>query len=192
MANNQNSNDNDSDVMIIIMAVCCSYGIMLAMVVGMVLLGIAIICLLLTLAAIISVWKPIPWGDDIIMWPHQARWFLLFGFLGMLCLPISVTLLAAALEVKARFSTESLNTLLIMGWVGGSMGYMFLTDHEGSLAMCAIREEAQAQQPPPMKEINPPAFDGDVPEIKFRGTLPAPKKPEPFRFASWDDEEEFR
>lgn len=189
MSNNQNSNDSDNGAIMLISLVGAVMGAMA----GLIILASAFLCFILTIMSLVSLWSPFTFGNKVLLWPHQARNFLTIGFFGMIGIP-AFAIFSALLTGQAHLITyDSLKMLMLIGWVGASMSYIFFADHDNAPEMIEMRREAEFYNPPPpMKEVNPPAFDGDVPEIKFRGTLPAPKKPEPFRFASWDDEEEFR
>lgn len=187
MSNNSNDDDNGA-----IIAISLVGGVVWAMA-SLMVIGIAFVCFVFTIMSLLSLWSPLTFGNKVLLWPHQARNFLWIGLLGLICVPCFAVTAALLGGHGHRITWDAIETLAIIGWVGASMSYIFFADHDNAPEMIELRRQAELEnQPPPMKEINPPAFDGDVPEIKFRGTLPAPKKPEPFRFASWDDEEEFR
>lgn len=186
---NNNNNDSDDGAM---MAVYMVGGIICAMA-SVIVIGVTFLCFVLTIMSLLSLWSPFTFGNKVLLWPHQAHAFLWFGFLGMIGIPCFAVIAALLGGHGHRITWDAIETLVLIGWVGASMSYIFFADHNNAPEMLELRRQAELEnQPPPMKEINPPAFGPDVPEIKFRGTLPAPKKPDPFRFASWDDEEEFR
>ena len=134
----------------------------------------AFAALVLTLAAIAAWEKPIVLFGDVIE-PDAARAYVLRGILGAGLAPVFVVFSAFLFQFSLNgISGHGWLLILIGGYSLGSLGVEILIDE--------MRREAAGALPPVILQPLPPQ-EKAPPAVK----LP---REQPFRFASWDDEEE--
>lgn len=179
-----NNNDNGGAILII------------AIVVTMATFMVAFVFAILTFLSIavtgicLSAWnKPVTFFGHTIT-PQEAREFVGRGLLGAILVPC-FALFASGL-FGFRINPDYWLFLPLGGYAFGSLviGY----EIEKAKAQAAQQEAAmQALLPPaqparPVRTIEAKPFMPPVPTEE----MPPEPQPEPFRFASWDDEEELR
>ena len=144
---------------------------------GMLLLGMFIFAVAVVFAVVLTIIAFLAWNKPLTVFgetvqPHEARWFVYRGIIGMYGLP--------AFAVFCHFlfgfhiGDSVLSWLFLGGYVGGSVGIE---------ALKAMNEAEAANAPTVIEQTLPSA----KPSTPIR-ELPA-SHPEPFRYASWDDEE---
>ncbi len=124
-----------------------------------------VVCILTMLSLVIVMLnKPLTFGKGCIT-VKDARNFILGGILGAAILPAFIAFCSAIFGISVNW--DYLPQILGAGYVAGSIGVDILLpdDESGNAAATNI--------PPQMQ-------------------LPPPSRPEPFKFASWDDEEKRR
>lgn len=132
---------------------------------------LAFFALVLTVLALCAWNAPLRLGKMSIE-PDEARIFVMRGIAGAVLLPLFA--LFSALLLGFVIPDEAWFYLLVAGYTGGSIGIEILIASEAGAA--------QNQPPvytPPETRLPPP-----------RTSTPPFVPSEPFRFASWDDEEE--
>jgi hypothetical protein len=164
------SQDNDTSGATIVAVVVGGFGVVFgAIVIGMAVAAIAYILLATVLFTVLSVlaWtKPLHIWDGVVT-PGMAHNFVLGGVCGsvvvLICLVIAEFLLG--IDVPGKY----------IGWfiIGGYVAGAFICDHT---MVADDLEEYGAYIPPP------PADAPDAEPLE----LP---QPQPFKFATWDDEE---
>jgi hypothetical protein len=162
-----NNNDNSGAAMAIGVVVAVAY--FMAMVFAVVVVVIAIV---LTIFAFMAWNRPLRVGKVVIT-PREARQFVWRGVVGFWVLPLLLALGNIFLGWTINF--DYLFYYMLVGYCAGSIGVE------------ALFADEQQQGPlveylPPEPQITPLPKQPELPE------LPAPPR-EPFRFASWDDEE---
>jgi len=131
----------------------------------------AFIAFVLTILAICAWNKPLHIGKLSIE-PEEARAFVGRGLVGMWVVPAFALFTNVFLGVHINWGY--LNHMMVFGYVGGSIGVLFLmTDENGAVPASSPQREVALPQP------------------KSHQTL-APPPREPFHYANWDDEEESR
>jgi len=124
------------------------------------------IALALSVVALVACVRPLRLGSLVIE-PHEARLFLLRGLAGAALLPVFVLFCEMLFDVSLDWDFWG-GYLLLGGYTAGSLGI-------------AILEAMDEEEAPPVP-IQPAPLPTPVP--------PPAKRDEPFRYASWNDEEE--
>jgi hypothetical protein len=103
--------------------------------------------------------------------PVEARGFVMRGVFGAFLLPVFFAFLDIVFGVGINW--DLLSSMVIAGYVGGSIGLEILFAEEAQANGAGQQIQTIEHVPaPPTPKVLPPA------------------KPAPFRFVSWDDEEE--
>ncbi|WAP67699.1 hypothetical protein [Jiella pelagia] len=155
---------------------------------GLALIGIFLFAVLAFLAVIMTIlalcaWmRPLKLGSITIK-PRDARLFIYRGLAGAILVPAFVVF--SAILIDFRIDPDWWFYMVIGGYVLGSVGIAILEETSED------EEEADIVPVPAPRALEPPArvrLEGREP-VRMKG--PA-RSAEPFRFASWDDEEEFK
>lgn len=129
----------------------------------------AIVALVLTVLSIMAWYRPLR-VHKIVITPREARGFVWRGLIGLFAVPI---LLALCQEIfGSHINWEYLLVFEILGYCIGSIGVGMLLGEEAGSERPLIEYMPPAPKAEPLTPANPPVV-----------------QPEPFRFASWDDEE---
>lgn len=167
------NNSNDNSGLAIGIAFIGGFAIIFAAILFALL---AFVSLIFTAMAIVAWNKPLVIGKFRLE-PEEARRFVYRGLAGMIFLPAFVMFCAVVFNVY--IVDQAWGYLLIAGYAAGSLGIEILTAQD---------QPAQAQDAGNMIILPPQPS-----EEKPRSQRPLPRQPqEPFRYASWDDEEENR
>ncbi|MGZ2439390.1 hypothetical protein [Sinorhizobium medicae] len=159
-----NNNDNSGAAMAIGVVVAAAYVMAIAFAVVIVVLAIV-----LTIIAFMAWNRPLRVGKMVIT-PAEARQFVWRGWIGFWALPFALAL--GNIFLGWPINWDYLFYYMLAGYCAGSIGIEMLFGDEERQGPLVEYLPPQPQIPPPPKQ----------PE------LPAPRR-EPFRFASWDDEE---
>ena len=153
-------------------------GLALAFVMAAIVLLVVVAYVVLSLAALVftvlcfCAWeRPIAIGSLTIE-PHEAKAFVLRGVLGAIALPIVCACVAGMFEV--RIQPDFWIHIIIAGYAIGSLGIALLMEQDAANTATHVEIIPPQQIPAPQAPAQPP------------------RQPVPFRFASWDDEEEGR
>lgn len=167
MSNRENNNEVDSIVVVFALLGAAA-----------VIIAIAFYVLLCFAAFVLTVLCLCAWDRPIrlcgaVLTPEEARAFVYRGCCGAFIVPAFALLCAFALG--AKLSVEALPHLAAFGYAGGAV------------LLPLLIEEGQAEGEPaapalPVARLSPPEAPPPAP-------VPTPA---PFRYASWDDEEEGR
>lgn len=111
--------------------------------------------------------KPLKLGENIVT-PEEAHFFVYSGIVGAWALPAMAWLSSAIFQFDIH--PDAWLHMYIGGYCFGSVGLTALASNSGMFP-----GPDQTISPPPCAQIAPPP--------------PPAVKPEPFRFASWEDEE---
>ncbi|EJJ27301.1 hypothetical protein [Rhizobium sp. CF142] len=158
-----NNNDNNGAV-----------GAVILVLAGLYVLGIFVFAFLIfitfvtTFLAILAWRKPLTIGKWTLA-PEEARAFVWRGICCVLLTPAFLLLVNIALNVTIQLDF----TTALIGYMFGSLGIEMLISHDKD------RNAPPAPHTPPEPQLPAPP----------RQSLPR-QKPESFRFARWDDEEE--
>ncbi len=125
----------------------------------------AFLALILTILSLIAWNRPLAMGKWIIT-PQEARGFILRGLAGLWLAPAFILFCDVIFQLGVNWNY--LPHMMGVGYVLGSVGWETITLNSSAAE--------------PQVEILPPA----------RQIQHQPNEPAPFRYASWDDEEEFR
>lgn len=138
----------------------------------------ATIALLLTAAlSVVSILAIVNNGTtfmDETVTPHEGKMFFVRGFVGMIALPVFLGIVFAILGEQIPFTSQ---WIWLAGFVLGSTGVEYLIYQEQ-------QEKAKAQGAvvlPPLPDYEP-----------SKPVTPTVEPVKPFRFASWEDEEQGR
>lgn len=131
----------------------------------------AFIAFALTALAIFAWNKPRRLGRKIVIQPEEARAFVFRGLVGMGLVPAFVFFVNVFQNVHIEW--QYLSHMMVFGYVAGSLGIEVLMADQSDAA--ESDETRQVQQVTPLQ-----------PEQRVL----RPIEPEPFRYASWEDEEE--
>lgn len=134
---------------------------------------IAFIAFGLTILSFFAWSKPLRLGDSVTITPEEAHAFVWRGVLGAILLPVFATF--ACVLFGARMDDVYWFYLIVGGYSLGSVG----------VCMMEAQEQQNAEEAARMIEM----YQQAKPQAQPRKALPRPEA-EPFRFASWDDEEE--
>jgi hypothetical protein len=159
-----NNNDNSGAAMVIGLVVAAAY--VMAMAFAIV---IVVITIVLTIAAFMAWNRPLRVGKVVIT-PAEARQFVWRGWIGSWGLPLA--LLLANIFLGWTINWNYLFYYILAGYCAGSIGIEMLFGDEQ-------QQGPLVEYLPPEPQITPPPKQPE---------LPAPPR-EPFRFASWNDEE---
>ncbi|MBP0615695.1 hypothetical protein [Jiella mangrovi] len=144
---------------------------------------LAFLAVIMTILALCAWMKPLKLGS-ITVEPHEARLFIYRGLAGAVLVPAFVVF--SAILIGFKINPDWWFYMVVGGYVVGSVGIAILE--------ASNEDEDKAEDAPPMpapSALEPPArvrHEGREP-VRMKG--PA-RSAEPFRFASWDDEEEFK
>ena len=161
--------NDDSTGMFVVVAFLATGAMVLAM------MAFALLSFFAFVLTILAFWawnKPRQVGK-IIIEPDEARSFVHRGLAGAVLVPMFIALASSMFEVVINW--DYVNYFIVGGYVAGSLG----------LEMLFAQEQAQAQAQTIVPEQKPSLERLPAPPRTF---LP-PQDQEPFRFASWDDEE---
>jgi hypothetical protein len=164
MSSNNNSNDAT-------MAVAFGIAVIAALAYAMFAL-FAFFAFVLTILAIFAWNRPLRLGRKIVIEPEEARAFVRRGLAGMCLLPAFAFFVEAFLSVNINW--DYLPHMMVLGYIGGSLGIEIMMAEENGRGSVVPQQHQQVLPPQPSQPALPPA----------------PR--EPFRYASWDDEEENR
>ncbi|MFO1150379.1 MAG: hypothetical protein U1E62_18530 [Alsobacter sp.] len=133
----------------------------------------------LTILSVLAWHKPLRLGKDTVITPEEAQGFIKRGLIGAVALPVFVVFAAILLNFDIR--DDAWGYIVIGGYVGGSLILEMMIQNQKE-------KEEQAQAQAAMLMMLPPAPPPATPPLR-----PALREraPDDFRFASWDDEEEF-
>jgi hypothetical protein len=145
-------------------------------------LAVFIVMALTFLAFVLTIFALVAWNERLqigntVIEPWEARAFVKRGLLGAFLLPFFLAFMD--IVFGAAINWQHWFYFMLFGYVAGSVGIEILIAQEN-------QEAATPLYQPPFQQsmVAPPP----APQA-----LPAPAKPaEPFRFASWDDEEELK
>lgn len=181
----QNNQNNDLSGIWIAMGLAGAFIMVAFLLVYALLLFVTFI---LTIIAIFAWFKPVTLGRHTLE-PAEARAFVVRGLIGAFLLPAFVVF--CELVFGIRVNGDYLPHFILGGYVLGSLGVAMLEESNAADAATAQTID-HIPAPPPVSQIAPPK--GFVPSAKpgFMppGYGPTPPQTQPFRFASWDDEEE--
>lgn len=164
MSGNNDSNNSTGAAMVLALCAFLAIGFWIVA---------AIITAILTLIAIVGCFCPIRLGSDVIQ-PKEARWFLFRGTIGWFAFPAVIIYAAPHLDI--RIQQDWIIYMAMTGYMIGSTGVEYFLLKAGAYDQPEIYAPVQAHSAPPAPSL--PA-------------LPSQSE-EPFRYASWDDEEELR
>lgn len=170
----KNSNDDLSGIFIVFGLIGAMFYVMILVIGFVVVLGVALLTLALTVVSIIAWNRPVRAFGNIVT-PQEARSFIIRGLHGLWIFPVALVWLSILTGV--RINWDYLWAYLAIGYILGSLGVELIPTHDDN-GQPLIEILPPDYQPPALKALPPPA----------REERPAPE-PEPFRFASWDDEE---
>ena len=132
---------------------------------------LAFVAFVLTILAIFAWNSPLTLGNWTLH-PHEARAFVGRGILGAVLVPAFMLFVQVVFTIPVEW--QYLNYMLLIGYVLGSIGIeIMMADQEGTSTPLTTTYIPPAPQLPAPPRQSPPREDV-----------------EPFRFASWDDEEE--
>lgn len=141
-----------------------------------IILGLSALTIGLTILSLIAWNRPVRAFGQVVM-PEEARRFIKRGLHGLWMFPYALGLLDYFTSLQ--ISWDYLWVYLFIGYAMGSLGVECIPTHD---------ENGQ-----PLIEILPPDYQPPRQEVLLppsREHRPALEpEPEPFRFASWDDEE---
>ncbi|WP_223479033.1 hypothetical protein [Oricola indica] len=144
-------------------------------------LAMLVFAVLSLLAGVLTMLSLLAWNDDLEVFGYTidrdgARLFIGRGVIGMIALPGFI----AFCGLLYGFSMpEGWPALMLIGYVLGSAGIeVFLHCTGGSSTPLVYQDHYANVLPPP----------ASPPPVHQQALLPAPRG-EPFRYASWDDEE---
>ena len=148
------------------------FGAGLAIMAALIFAIMAFIAIILTVLALFAWNRPLRIGSLVVQ-PDEARSFVYRGLIGAVVLPAFIAFATALYGVAVDWDSYLFH-ILLLGYVGGSLGLeMLFADAQPPHA------EGEIIHPPIERQITPPRPQ----------QLPPPQSP-PFRFASWDDDEE--
>lgn len=135
----------------------------------------AFVTFVLSILCLIACIHPLRLGKWVLT-SEEASGFLLRGIAGMWLVPAFVYFCDIMFGLGVVW--DYLGHLFVVGYVGGSLGWVLLT------------ADSNAEQP--QAEVLPPAH-----QITHQSNNPRPspwqhEDEEPFKYASWDDDEELR
>jgi hypothetical protein len=131
----------------------------------------AFAAIVLTVAAFIAWNEPLTLNGNTLQ-PEEARTFVARGVIGAVVLPIFIAFCDALFNLQVNWSLWP--HFLLIGYTLGSVGLMVFENSDEP------QTGGQVILPPTPRIPEPPR------------TIYTPPEPKPFRFASWDDEEEGR
>lgn len=157
------SNNNDNSGAIFGLAMICAAFWFLAIA------AYAIACFIAAILTILSIvaWHRTVRIGSFVFHPHEARQFVLCGVIGAIGLPVFVILCTALFDFAVR--DEWWFYIVTGGYAFGAIGLSILLQENGERIIEPL--EGDSILPPPPAPQLPPA------------------RPEPFHYASWDDEE---
>lgn len=164
-----NNNDNSAGAGLAILAAGFAFFALFVFAVA------AFITFVLSLLCVVACFKPLRIGKWELT-SYEASRFLMRGVIGMWLVPAFVYFCDIAFSLGIVWSY--LPHMFLFGYVAGSLGWEVLTAD-------AKAEQAQAEVLPPAQQIT----------HQTQSPRPSPwqqQESEPFNYATWDDEEEFR
>lgn len=171
----KNNDEMTGIVMVFALIGAMVYAVVLA--VGfLVILGIAVVTLVFTILSLIAWNRPVRAFGQVIM-PEEARRFIKRGLHGLWMFPYALGLLDYFTSLQINW--DYLWVYLFIGYAMGSVGVECIPTHDENGQ--PLIEILPPDYQPPRQEVLPP------PARESRPTLEP--ELEPFRFASWDDEE---
>lgn len=162
------SKNDDSSGLAIAAAFVCAIAIAMFLIVAAVLSFLAFVFTVLSLLA----WNERLTIGRFTIEPEEARAFIQRGLIGMVLLPLFALFCQVLFQIP--INGQAWPYIILGGYVLGSVGIEILMAE-------------QAQNAPPT--ITLPSRPAEPPHSTV---LPPPSAPAPFRYASWDDEEERR
>ena len=146
-------------------------GMMGIFVIAMAAIFFAVLAFLALVFTVLSIWA---WNERLTIggWhlkPEEARAFIVRGLIGAVTVPV-FTIFCAVL-FQSHIPPQVWPYLILGGYTAGSIGIEILMAQEANNAPPTITLPAQPVEPPKRVVLPPPSAT-------------------PFRFASWDDEED--
>lgn len=134
---------------------------------------LALFALVLTILSFCAWNKPLRLSESMTITPEEAHAFVWRGVAGAVLLPLVGGIMCAVLS--APLKDDAWLILIVIGYSLGSVG----------IGLMEAQEKEKAEQAARIIEMQRQA----MPPAHPQKALPRPQA-EPFRFASWDDEEE--
>lgn len=166
------SQNNKNDEMTIVIMIFSVIGMVALAFFLMVAAVLGFLCFIMTILSLIAWNRPLNLGRLSIQ-PEQAREFVLRGLLFALTIPAFYIFCGFIFDYPILL--EAIGYIALGGYVFGSIGIELMDEDERTVTA------PPATYHPPQQQALPPT--------QPQRYLPAP---EPFRYASWDDEEENR
>lgn len=163
------SSNNNNDTGVIVGFIVAG----LAMIAFFIFALFAFAAFVLTILAIFAWNKPLRIGRKFVITPEEARAFVGRGIVGMWLVPAFALFVNVFLGVHINW--EYFTHMMIVGYVGGSIGIeVMMAEESGGGGYVEPHHHQQVLPPAPAQKALPPA------------------ERDPFRYATWDDEEENR
>jgi hypothetical protein len=163
MANNNENNDAAVGIAAALACVGLAFALLFALFI--------FASLVLTVPCLLAWNRPKEFGR-LKFYPYSARAYVERGYLGGCLAPIFAWFVSALFDVP--INDEYLAWIVLGGYAIGSLGFeLFWPDEEGNVSSA------------PANPVLPP-------QASQQNALPAPPAQTEFKFASWDDEEEFK
>lgn len=149
---------------------------------GLPCIALVIFAVLAFLALVLTIVAICAWNNPVrlfgqTLYPSEARAFVGRGLVGTFLLPAFIVFCEVMFEV--RFPWDIYGQYVLMGgYTLGSVGIEIMMAEEGGTSSTVEIYDPPAA--PPSRLPEPPR------------ALPGPESKEPFRYASWDDEDEFK
>ncbi|NVP56621.1 hypothetical protein [Mycoplana rhizolycopersici] len=129
-----------------------------------------VFAIIVAVLTVVAIWA---WNEPRTIWrttitPEEARSFVYCGLIGAVVAPLLVVLMSAGLGTA--FKPEVLTYSPWVGYVFGALLQSYVAHQEEEKRKNAIE-------------------DPEVVQPASRALAPPPVQAEPFRYASWDDEE---
>jgi hypothetical protein len=133
---------------------------------------LAVVTAIMSLIALVACFHPLRIGGEVIS-RKDGYFFLLRGVIGWFAFPFIVLSIAPMFDIGIE--RDWIVYIMMTGYMIGSTGMEYV--------LYKMSEGAQQEAAAPVQTYSPPPSR----------SLPSPPgQPEPFRYASWDDEEEGR
>lgn len=133
---------------------------------------LAVVTAFLSLIALAACFHPLRIGGEVIS-RKDGYFFLLRGVIGWFAFPFIVISVAPMFDIGIEH--DWIVYIMMTGYMIGSTGIEYLLFKMSEGAEQETAAPVQTYSPPPSRSLSSP-----------------PNQPEPFRYASWDDEEETR
>lgn len=160
--------NDETSALVMVIAIAYAAFVFIALALFALMCFLSFIC---TLMAILAWEKPLHLGK-IVVTPEEAQNFVYRGICGAIIVPLFAVF--ADVIFKLGVNWDYLLQITVAGYVFGSIGLEFL-----------LADDGEQSEPDAVKTI-------DVEPVEPRIVSPQEPQPEPFRFASWNDEDELR